>query len=86
MKKIILLFLLTVFAFSAAWICGDAGSDEDASGHHCLVCCDAGHYSYLLESEALPSPFLMASRAVIVQDTSYQDLFVSGIDRPPKIV
>ena len=84
MKKIILLLLLAVFVFAAAGFCNDAGSGENESGHHCLVCCGAEH-SYVLESEEGTSAVLTASQAVIVHAVLYQDLFVSGIDRPPAV-
>jgi hypothetical protein len=85
MKKLILLLFLCIFAFTAAGFCGDGGIGEDQSGHHCLICCGAGHYSYVHASATTVSPLLAASPAVIAQDTIHQNLFVSGIDRPPAV-
>lgn len=82
MKKTLFLIVAALFICAAAEVCSDNSCAVDTA-HHCLACCGSVCCNYIIASQAAPKPHITASIAVASRSTSYKNIFVSDVDRPP---
>jgi len=83
-SKIILFIMVTIFLFSTVGFC-DAVSSMDDEGQHCIDCCNAGCcYSMVLSSGQITAAPLLSAFLIQHDAVLRQELFLSGIEYPPK--
>lgn len=82
-KKVIPLIMLAVFLFSSAGFC-DVVSPSDDDGQHCSACCGAPCCSMILSSQLSVIVPSTSQKFSPIAATLRQELFVSGIEYPPK--
>jgi hypothetical protein len=82
--KLLSLVLIAVFLFSSAGFCSDSsGVDDDA---HCISCCSAGCHIAVLQEQGIVFFFPDLASYIPFNTALHQELFLRGIDRPPKAI
>lgn len=83
MKKVVSLILLAVFIFSSAGFC-DIPNLSDDDGQHCVSCCGSGCHSVVLAPQIKTIDPTLTQEFIPFEAALRQELFVSGIEYPPK--
>ena len=80
--KILSLVIVAFFLFLSAGFCNDTDMAED--GSHCPVCCSAGCHASIVQNNQFTILYYPSASFIPIDTTLRQELFISGIDYPPK--
>ena len=85
MRKILLLIMCAVFLFSSFALCGASAQSNNSPPQHCIFNCYI-HCCHLAlpQAPAINIPVLATFNAPPFDYIPQQNLFLGGIDHPPK--
>ena len=86
LNKVIVFVIMSVFLITAAGFCDAVSSIDDDNGHHCVICCNAGCQGIVLPSGQITTAPSLSASFIQLDAALRQELFLGGIEYPPKSI